>query len=513
MKRNEERENAILEAQRAPFAAFAAAREAGWRDVMARAAGLRGVAEALSKAKDEIIAIASKETALTKLELAPEFRRMVGTLVQFAGVIEEGSWVRPTINVPEKNESNVIGPNHDVRSMLVPRRGAAVVFGASNFPLSYGVCGGDTASALAAGLGVVVKEHPAHPRTGRLIANVARDALAQAGHNKDVLGYVRESEETAGEDTFEVAHALILHESVAAIGFTGSTKAGLAIDALARTRGVPIPVFAEMGSTNPVFVTRAALAARGAAIANELGSALLVRVGQQCTCPGLILIDSLVEMPRFEEESDPLADQFEEALARVVRGTPAREMLSAKVREGFITQVNKVAGYVPEVKMIAIGAREEGLRHAPAMLLRTDYSELRSLRFLSEEAFGPSAVVARVDLRARSGGEESAVEELLETMQGQLVACVYAEAAELEEENSVARRLLARLVDTAGRVVVNEVPPGVRVSSAMVHGGPYPATNASETTAVGARALERWCRPVCYQNWPWGALPVELRGK
>jgi NADP-dependent aldehyde dehydrogenase len=394
--------------------------------------------------------------------------------------------------------------------MLVARRGVAIVFGASNFPLAYGVCGGDTASAIAAGLPVVVKEHPGHRETGRRIARVAREAIGTRGISSDVLGYV---EEAASEGEFEVARALVLHERAAAVGFTGSFAGGMAIEKLARSRERgPIPVFAEMGSTNPVFVTRAALEKRGGVIAEELGASLLMRHGQQCTCPGLVVIESEVLLAPVEAARgvrDEVADEFEALLARLVASAPARRMLTQRVREGFVRQTNRIASYMPEVERLALGETGEAgdARVASAMLFRVDIDELRKQRVLSEEAFGPSTIVSRF-----STSRMDMVEELLETMQGQLVACVYAEPQELSDASSPSRKLLTCLMDAAGRVVVNCVPTGVRVCEAMVHSGPFPASNAPETTAVGMRAIERWCRPVCLQNWPAEALPDGLRG-
>lgn len=424
---------------------------------------------------------------------------MTRTFRLFAERVADGSWRRAVHSQPEADPAKAIGPNHDVRSILVPRRGVAIVFGASNFPLAYGVCGGDTASALAAGLPVVVKEHPGHRETGRLIARIAREALEKAGFSPDLLGYAREGE---SEGDFEVARALVTHDLAAAVGFTGSFAGGMAIEKLARGReGGPIPVFAEMGSTNPVFVTRAALESRGEAIAKEIGASLLARYGQQCTCPGLILIESDVLMPTLAREregkADPAADAFERTLAGIVKAAPTRRMLTPRVREGYITQTNKITRYMPEVEVLAMGAMKDPAIDAPAMLFRIDIDELRTLRYLSEEAFGPASVVSRFT-RARG----DMIEDLFNTIQGHLVACVYAEPDELRDEASLARALLERLMDVAGRVVVNGVPTGVRVCDAMVHSGPFPACNAPETTAVGPRAIERWCRPVCLQNWP-----------
>lgn len=505
----------VGEAARSVERAHESAADPRWRSATQRSQALGKIAEAMQSQELGIVTTASRETGLTPEELSPEFFRMTRTFRLFADRVADGSWRRAAASPREADPAQAIGPNHDLRSMLVPRRGVAIVFGASNFPLAYGVCGGDTASALAAGLPVVVKEHPGHRETGRMIAAIAREALTRAGFSPDLLGYAREAED---EGDFEVAKALVTHELAAAVGFTGSFGGGMAIETLARSRpkeiGGPIPVFAEMGSTNPVFITRAALESRGEAIAREIGASLLARYGQQCTCPGLILIESEILMPTLAREQegkvDSVADAFERTLAELVKAAPARRMLTPRVREGYIKQTNKIAGYMPEVELLAMGAmvapEKSGDRDAPAMLLRTDIDELRTLRFLSEEAFGPCSVVARF-----SSSRTDMLEDLFTTIQGHLVACVYAEPVELRDAASLARALMERLMDVAGRVVVNGVPTGVRVCDAMVHSGPFPACNAPETTAVGPRAIERWCRPVCLQNWPEEALPQDLR--
>jgi NADP-dependent aldehyde dehydrogenase len=510
---------AIVAAERAVDAAYGASQGAWRRDGRLRAAGLRAAAEGLARAKDEIVREASRESALTAAELAPEFARMTRTLRMFAEVVEDpkGLWRRPTIDAPAKNDADAIGPNHDLRAMLIARRGCAVVFGASNFPLAYGAVGGDAASALAAGLGVVVKEHPAQPRTGRLLARIAREALARAGCNADVLGYAREAEGGSGR---EVAAALVGHPLCAAVGFTGSRAGGEAVEALARARATPIPVFAEMGSTNPVFVTRGALEERGAAIAQEIGGALLTRHGQQCTCPGMIVLGAgsglgaTVRSAGGAGGRDAAAEAFEGTLARMVARAEGRAMLSPLVRERYVEQVSKVASFQPEVTLLAKGedggeaaAGERAERVAPAMLFAVDEQEARSVGFLSEEAFGPAAVVTRMNLDVDARGElDGRVIELLERMEGQLAASVYATKAELADAGSGARRLMEVLTEFAGRVVVNGVTTGVRVAAAMVHGGPRPAASGGEWTAVGPRAIERWCRWVCVQNWPREAL-------
>ncbi|MBK9188257.1 MAG: aldehyde dehydrogenase family protein [Phycisphaerales bacterium] len=467
--------------------AWAAAEHPRWRDPASRADAMERVSLALKKESSEIMTQASRETGLTHDELKPELERMVRALRLFAELVREGSWVRAAIDRPCKDPAAAIGPNHDLRRMLVPLGRVVGVFGASNFPLAYGVCGGDTASAWGAGCAVVVKEHPAHPKTGSLIVTIARGAFEEAGLPRDLLGYVLD-DETAG---FHVARALVSHELVCAIGFTGSHGGGLAIETIARERAVPIPVFAEMSSTNPVFITRGAIEARGPEIGRMIASSVLARFGQQCTCPGLII-------PEIGVDHEPLLGEIRRGIA----AQPARRMLSTRVREGYTKQASLVGSF-PDVALLALGGKGTGPNEAPALAYVTDWDSVRGVKFLSEEMFGPGMVIAPLDLAC-----EGAVDDVLATIGNHLTASLFHVEQDLERAHI--RGLCERLAGIAGRVIFNGVPTGVRVAGAMVHGGPFPATNRPESTAAGPLAIERWCRPVCWQNCPDALLPPEL---
>lgn len=501
---------------------------AGQRDdARVRTSGvLLAIAEALSAERDGILATACLETHLLRSELEPEFARMVGTLRAFSALAAEGSWCRPVIDtraaagagaaggVGGVGEARggwpVIGPAHDVRSMLVPR-GPVAVFGSSNFPLAYGVCGGDTASALAAGCAVVVKEHPAHPRTGRLLAGLARGAIARAGGPRAMLGYVP----NADRDDLSPARGLLASPWIAAVGFTGSAAGGTALQRLADARrgsgggragpaadegfiaggGAgspgPIPVFAEMGSINPVSISRAALGVRGEAIAAELVAALALRHGQQCTKPGLIVVPPGRDGARFIE-----------AMAAGVRAIGPRALAAPWIERAYWhgVRVRCRRRGVREAARSREGVigRGEGrfVAGVPAVLLVARWDELTHRGILAEEIFGPATVVLVMrDVRAVNA-----------IVPGTLTWTIYAEEGEAGDDRS-----MSRAAWRAGRVVWNGVPTGVRVCPAMVHGGPWPATNRSEATAVGARAIERWCRSMAYQNVPDALLPLPLR--
>lgn len=457
-----------------------------------RARLIESLAVAATRRRQEIIAIASEETALTPDELAPEFDRMVGTLWMFAGLVKEGSWVRAAIDT-KAEPGRSIGPGHDVRSMLVPL-GPVAVFGASNFPLAYGVLGGDTASAIAAGGSVVVKEHPAHPKTGRLLAKIARGSI---GGDEDLFGVVGYVESQDASDV-SVAQELVRHPSIAAVGFTGSYEGGVAIDRLARERNVPIPVFAEMGSVNVIVVLPGAAKERAEAIGEEIGSSIVARVGQQCTGPGVVFVGE-----------DSNADRVVHAIRERLKREPTRRMLSDVVLgryESALEQIRKDAG---DRLWHALGNTDR-LSGGPEVLeVRSDGMSIPPSLF-RVEAFGPGAVVVRV--KAWPGDAPPGMLLLSWGLHGRhacLVRSIYAAEGELDTETA---RMMLRLPHVhAGRITFNTVPTGVRVATAMVHGGPFPATNAPHTTAVGPRAIERWCRPVCFQNCPDALLPDELK--
>lgn len=438
---------------------------------------LRAIAAALAHARDRIIATASAETALTPDELAPEFSRMTRTLEMFAGVVEDGRWTRESHTPPAANPADaphLIGPNHDLRSRLVPLRGVVVVFGASNFPLAYGVCGGDTASALAAGCPVVVKEHPAHRAAGRLIADTARAAIKAAGFDPDILGYVEDD----GANSAEIAKQLIEHWATKAVGFTGSLAVGTQLHRLAANRPPhlgPIPVFAEMGSVNPSVIFPAALASREDAIIEQLAASISQRFGQQCTCPGIIFLHS-------NRNGRPFAEKLAARLAQI----PPRRMLSPAVARGFEHAVATVAA---AREVTRVGNPTPG---GPVVLHCVGSEALAQFEtVLATEMFGPGVLV--VD---DAGYDGDAME-----FPGSLTLSIWFDP-DSPEDLAAARRFLDVGRFGAGRIIFNGIPTGVRVCDSMTHGGPWPATNRPDTTAVGPRAIERWCRWVSWQNEP-----------
>jgi NADP-dependent aldehyde dehydrogenase len=459
-------------------------------DTAQRARLLEAIAAEIEAEREAILRVCEEETGLWKAELEPEFARMAGTLRLFAERVREGSWVRAAIDRragTPGGPTSTIGPNHDVRSILVPLEGVVAVFGASNFPLAYGVCGGDTASALAAGCAVVVKEHPGHPRTGRLIASIASGAADRV--QSGLIGYVRNED----PKDFSIATALVTHPSVIAVGFTGSLGGGRALEKLAGGREVPIPVFAEMGSVNAVFVAPGAAGNRGEVIADEIADSIFARVGQQCTKAGVIFIVQSEASERLERR---LAERFARA--------PYRQMLSKDIRARFGALTKEIEDSEAATLVFSTAVSEdldERFRGTQSHQWRTDVEGWLSTEALRQEVFGPSCVSVMLL-------NWSEIETL--PREGRLVISVYADPDDPQDVDC-AKQVLTWHGQGAGRITFNSVSTGVRVCDAMVHGGPHPATNVAHTTAVGARAIERWCRPVCFQNFPDALLPKELR--
>jgi 2,5-dioxopentanoate dehydrogenase len=450
-----------------------------------RADVLRHLAASLDARREDILATCADETALTIDELTPEFARMTATFRMFAAAITDGTWHVPAIDtrVPANIEpkaraaARLIGPNHDIRRTMIVRGAVVAVFGASNFPLAYGVCGGDTASALAAGCRVVVKEHPAHPQTGRLIHRIASAALREAGFD-GALGNV---ENLDPADT-RPAKALLAHEDVCAVGFTGSTRGGLAIDKLCREREQPIPAFCEMGSCNVVDIAGFERNSTITRAVKEVAASVIVRVGQQCTKPGVV---DVCEVGRSTAASRAIYAMFAKRFADV----PARRMLSMDVARNFYRRLDESIESGEIVRHTRLPTkRERAAGKTPPIVMLAKAGLPHNARSICEEMFGPVIVVS-----PNPTGTPS------------LAAALYADPRHLVVP------IFDAFVGHTGRFVVNGVTTGVRVGHAMVHGGPWPATNAPESTAVGPMAIARWCRPVCYQNTPDAMLPDELK--
>ena len=429
------------------------------------AAFLERIGDRILAIGDSLISTCSEETSLSADRLTGERARTVNQLRMFAGLVREGSWIDARIDTALPDRKPV--PKPDLRRMLFPL-GPVAVFGASNFPLAFSVAGGDTAAALAAGCPVVVKPHPGHPKTSTLVASAVSGAAQDCEMPEGVFAMV--------EDTsVQIGLELVRHQLVRAIGFTGSTRAGRALFDAANSRPEPIPVFAEMGSLNPLFVLPAALEKRWGNIAAGLTGSVTLGVGQFCTKPGLV----------FAPRSLAL-NQFVSRLGDELSKTPKARLLNDSIAARFEESLEHTKAFIQT--------------KGGAYLLVTDGIRFGQEPALHEEIFGPATVLIQC-------ANPDELIELAGKLDGQLTATIHAEP----EDEALSARLLQVLKEKAGRVVWNGYPTGVEVCPAMHHGGPYPATTDGRFTSVGTAAILRFARPVCYQGLPQGLLPVELR--
>jgi len=449
-------------------AAFDAYRETGLEE---RARFLDAIAAEIEALGDVLIDTAVRESGLPRARIAGERGRTIGQLRLFAGVVRSGEWQRVAVDpaLPERQPL----PRPDLRRRMVPV-GPVAVFGASNFPLAFSTAGGDTASALAAGCPVVVKGHPAHPGAGTLVAAAIRNAVTQSGMPDGTFSHL------SGPGT-ELGAALVRDPRIAAVGFTGSRAGGLALDRIARDRDVPIPVFAEMSSINPVLLLPAALADRPEEIAAAFVASLTQGAGQFCTNPGLVVAIA----------GDDL-DTFARAATARLAETGEQTMLTSGIRAAFESGVALLAGHA-SVRTLAHGAG--------GALFLTDAAGFAAHPALAHEVFGASSLIVACS-------DEAELAATLAALEGQLTVTLHLDAA----DHALAGRLMPVLERKAGRILANGWPTGVEVASAMVHGGPFPATTDSRSTSVGTLAIERFLRPVCYQALPNDLLPPALRG-
>jgi alpha-ketoglutaric semialdehyde dehydrogenase len=440
-----------------------------------RAQFLDSIAEQLDALGEDFIALVSRETALPAARIQGERARTSGQLRLFAQLLRRGDFLAARIDRAQPQRTPL--PRSDIRQCRMGL-GPVAVFGASNFPLAFSTAGGDTAAALAAGCPVVFKAHSGHMATAEAVAQAIIRAAERCAMPAGVFNMIF----GAG-----VGEALVKHPAIQAVGFTGSLKGGRALCDMAAARAQPIPVFAEMSSINPVIVLPEALASRGEAIAGELAASVVLGCGQFCTNPGLVL----------GVRSAPFSAFVEQLQARIA-DQPAQTMLNAGTLRSYAQGVAQLKAH-PGIRHLA-GA-EQPAGQACAQLFQADAELLLSGEpLLQEEVFGPATVLVEV-------ADRSELLAALAALGGQLTATLIGEPAELAE----ACDLVALLEHKAGRLLINGYPTGVEVCEAMVHGGPYPATSDSRGTSVGTLAIDRFLRPVCYQNFPQALLPEALR--
>ena len=439
----------------------------------------------LNRIADEILAMDEvliqtycSESGLPEGRAKGERGRTIGQLRAFAALLEEGSWVDATIDtaIPDRT----LAPKPDLRKMLVPL-GPVVVFGASNFPFAFSTAGGDTAAALAAGCPVIVKSHPLHAGTGELVASAIIKAAEATGMPNGVFSNLNSS-------GIEVGVQLVKHPQVKAVGFTGSIRGGRALFDLAAQRDEPIPVFAEMGSINPVIMLPEALKNRASELANTYAGSITVGSGQFCTNPGLLLG---IESDGFDNFIQNLSEEIVKIepscmLHPNIIGTYEKNKKSAIEQEGLVV----AADYGSEV----------AVNYARQAIVTVEGKTFLENTKLHNEVFGPFSMVVKCK-------DASELKAIVSNLEGQLTGTIISDNNEISQYPYI----IAALQNRVGRIIFNGVPTGVEVCPSMQHGGPYPASTDSRFTAVGTQSIKRWVRPFSYQDWPNDLLPNELK--
>ncbi len=442
----------------------------------ARAEFLQEIATQIENRKDSIVARAMLETGLPEMRLAGEVGRTCGQLRMFASTLDEGSWVRAVIDTANPERTPL--PKPDVRLTTAPM-GPVVVFGASNFPLAFSTAGGDTASALAAGCPVIVKAHGSHPGTAILVAEAINEAIHICEMPAGVFSILSSDISRIGVD-------MVKDLRVSAVGFTGSLGGGRALFDLCKQRSTPIPFYGELGSTNPVFLLPETLSTKTEALAQEFVASMNMGCGQFCTNPGILVALKGDKLNEFIELS-------KQALANVAPQT----MLSAGIHSAYESGAEKMQA-AKGVEVVATGAKG-GINQAESLIVKVSADTWLENPDLEHEVFGPFNLIVECDTPDQ-------MLKIVQRMYGHLTATLHASENDLLQSSA----LVDKLRDKVGRIILNNWPTGVEVCQAMQHGGPYPAATFS-ATSVGGRAIDRWVRPVAYQNMTDSLLPDTLK--
>ncbi|RXM51272.1 MULTISPECIES: aldehyde dehydrogenase (NADP(+)) [unclassified Chryseobacterium] len=440
-----------------------------------RAAFMNAVADQIEALGEELLNIAHAETSLPLARLTGEKARTIGQWRSYAKAVASGIYIEPRIDLaqPEKQKG-------DLRKYNIGL-GPVVVFGASNFPFAFSTAGGDTASAIGAGCPVIVKAHPAHPKTSQMMADAITNAVKEFGWPEGIFSHITGT-------SYETGAYLTQHKDIQAVAFTGSFNGGKALFDIANRRENPIPVFAEMGSINPVFALKNLIENRAEALAKEYIGSLTLGVGQFCTNPGVFITVKGASLDRF---IDAVKNEIQEV-------TPA-SMLHNGIYESFEKhKVNAIEQ--PDIEVIASRETEEG--KGSAAIIKTNAQNFLNNPVLSEEVFGPFGIIVACESR-----EE--LIQIAQNLKGQLTITVAATYDDVREN----AELIHLLKDKCGRLLFNGMPTGVEVVYAMQHGGPFPSTTDARFTSVGPDAVKRFVRPISFQNWPDEFLPEELKNE
>ena len=439
-----------------------------------RAEFLDAIATELDALDEKFIALVCRETALAAGRIQSERARTSGQMRLFATMLRRGDFYGARIDraLPDRKPL----PRPDLRQCRTGL-GPVAVFGASNFPLAFSTAGSDTASALAAGCPVVFKAHSGHMATADYVADAINRAALKTGMPNGVFSLLYGS----------VGGALVKHPAIQAVGFTGSLRGGRALCDMAAARPQPIPVFAEMSSINPVLLMPEALKARGEKIAAELSASVVLGAGQFCTNPGIVLGIRSAAFSTFLERFTQLMGE-----------QPAQTMLNAGTLKSYCNGLDHLHAH-PDITHLA-GANQQGNQAYPQVFKANASLLISGDELLQEEVFGPTTIVVEV-------ADHAELVQALQGLRGQLTATLIAEDSEFHGSEEV----LSLLEQKVGRVLFNGYPTGVEVCDAMVHGGPYPATSDARGSSVGTLAIDRFLRPVCYQNYPDSLLPDALK--
>ncbi len=442
-----------------------------------RAGFMRAIAKEIENIGDELLTISAEETNLPEARLRNERARTMFQLTSYADACERGDWLEARIDtaIPDRNP-----PKPDIRKMLVPL-GPVVVFGASNFPFAYSTAGGDTACAFAAGCPVIVKAHPAHGQTSEMVAVAITKAAKKTNMPDGIFTHLH----GAGN---EVGEALINHPFTKAVGFTGSFLGGKQLFDWANQRKVPIPVFAEMSSINPVFLLPEKLKESAADVAKMYSPSITLGVGQFCTNPGLII----------GVESEGLQN-FIKALGEEIKKATPGTMLHPGIFKNYVERrANSLAQ--SDVETVAVSETEPQLNQGAPTIASASGEAFLNNPVLHQEVFGPYSLVIRCK-------DMTEMIEVVKNLEGQLTATLMATVTDIRYHE----KLVEEVKNICGRFILNSVPTGVEVCLSMQHGGPFPATTDSRFTSVGADGIKRFARPVAFQNWPDELLPEELK--
>jgi len=451
-------------------------RDYGATSRMDRAIFLRTIADQIDILGDEITKIGCAETSLPEARLNSERGRTTNQLLMFADLIEDDKHLDTRIDTALPDRIPI--PRSDLRLTHRPI-GPIVVFGASNFPLAFSTAGGDTASALAAGCPVIVKGHEAHAGTAELVGQAIAKAIEISGMPVGTFQMLQGPGRLVGK-------ALVQHPEIRGVGFTGSFAGGKALYNLCHGRSHPIPFYGELSSVNPVFLLPQAIEKRAAVMGASWVGSLIMGAGQFCTNPGIVVG---VRGAGF--------DTFAKAALTALRDVPEQKMLTDGIHEAY---QKGVLGFAELMKEISTCGCSDKPRHALPAVFKIDAGKWMATPQLQHEVFGAVGILVECE-------DESQMIAVAEVMEGQLTATLHLEDGDME----LAHDLVVVLEEKAGRLLCNGFPTGVEVCSAMMHGGPYPASTDVRVTSVGTLAIARWLRPVSYQDFPKALLHPELQ--